>query len=280
MKRVIFLLALLSAISSAQARLGETVSQLVKRFGSNYECSGDGVCTFWLKQYAVLVQLGELIQTPKHQQVSVFEVYISTTPLVQGEPPNDIVRGILNTNSPKDKWHEVQRIFGADYAMQNKGASLTALLRYSEYDLRRNGLWVLEIGITSAVFDSNQNRDAAPDVQPAPRQVQPAPMPQRTPRGDNDCGIVAMEAYARLKSTSPWCQVVAVRYIEAGNEYGHAVVAFKYQADGHVFIYDVSGSFELDTDAEVLEAIKLSWQRRINAIGSGQKLTSIRPLTH
>ena len=76
---------------SAQANLGETVPQLIKRFGNNYTIESDAAGKTYKfrseKMHVDVLVCGD---------VSVAETYFSEKPLTaSGEPPNDIVRAIL-----------------------------------------------------------------------------------------------------------------------------------------------------------------------------------------
>ena len=76
---------------------------------------------------------------------------------------------------------------------------------------------------------------------------------------------MAAENYDRLKNITSWCQVIGMHYIvdRTGKDFGHAVVAYKYEPDGHIFITDASGTFDLDTSDGDLESIRIAWQRKM-----------------
>src|SRR5213593_4664493 len=86
----------------ASGKLGETVPQLVKRFGKSYKVEPVEVG----KKYtfrSTNISVDAIIANG----VSICETYLSDHPLMaSGEPPNDIVRGVLRTNVPNARWIE------------------------------------------------------------------------------------------------------------------------------------------------------------------------------
>src|SRR6266849_4861142 len=87
---------------SASAKLGETVPQLVKRFGKSYTVEQVELG----KEYKFRSK-NVSVDVVTANDFSVVETYFSDHPLnAAGEPPNDIVRAILRTNVPKAKWVE------------------------------------------------------------------------------------------------------------------------------------------------------------------------------
>jgi hypothetical protein len=77
---------------------------------------------------------------------------------------------------------------------------------------------------------------------------------------ENDCGIVAAEAYSRLKSAASWTRVMAFRAIWRKNGHqmqmiNHVITAYQYTPDSHILIFDRSGTAELDTTSHEPKAI-------------------------
>jgi hypothetical protein len=62
--------------------------------------------------------------------VSTAETHLSDHPLnASGEPPNDLVRGVLRTNAPKARWIEIEAApFGGDYALRSSDNKYIAVL--------------------------------------------------------------------------------------------------------------------------------------------------------
>jgi hypothetical protein len=113
---------------SASAKLGETVPQLIKRFGKSYTVEPVQIGKKY-KFRSENVSVDVLVAS----SVSVGETYFSDHPLTaNGEPPNNIVQGVLRTNVPKAKWLEVEAAsYRADYAMRSSDNGYIALLRYT-----------------------------------------------------------------------------------------------------------------------------------------------------
>jgi hypothetical protein len=71
----------------------------------------------------------------------------------------------------------------------------------------------------------------------------------------NDCLIVATEAFNRLQKTAHWVKIAGLRIIVAGKIVRHAVVFFQPTPDSKIWMYDASGSIDLDTQSQDLEQI-------------------------
>jgi TPR repeat protein/S1-C subfamily serine protease len=131
----------------AQAKVGETVPQLVKRFGKSYtidsEASGK---SYRFRSEKVSVDI--LVANG----VSVVETYFSDHPLTaSGEPPNDIVRAILRINAPKARWTEIDAAaFGADYALRTGDGEYIATLKYTGPQ-PENTIWTMTVGLAKSL---------------------------------------------------------------------------------------------------------------------------------
>jgi hypothetical protein len=117
----------LTFAASAPAKLGETVPQLIKRFGKSYTVESVQIgknYKFRSEKVSVDVVVAD--------NISVGETYFSDHPLTASEePPNDIVQGVLRTNVPKAKWVEIEAApYRADYAIRSSDNGYIALLRY------------------------------------------------------------------------------------------------------------------------------------------------------
>jgi hypothetical protein len=250
----------------AQAKVGDSLAQLCQRFGA-YTIVSEGI-------YEFNVSSSQTIVSFVMNNTSVDELYIFYRPLnSDGEPPKEIVRFVLDSTSRNDKWHEVKPPFGTDYALQNKNDGLTALLRYKGHA----SSWSVEIGYTPTIVALN-SEPVRPRATPAPQvQTEPRSEDGRTPA---DCAIIAAQAYAKLKPVTSWCQIVGIRWSQNGQpRMSHAVVMYKYQSDGHVFVYDESGTLELDTTSEDLDALQMVLQDRYQP-KFGVIIASLKYLTH
>ena len=88
----------------ASAKLGETVPQLVKRFGKGYTVEETQLGKRYNFRSANISV--DVVVANGH---SISETYLSDHPLsASGEPPNDIVRAVLRTNAPEARWIETE----------------------------------------------------------------------------------------------------------------------------------------------------------------------------
>ena len=129
-------------VAPAYAKLGETVPQLLKRFGTTYtveSLQSGKKYKFRSENFSVdvIVENG----------VSMSETYLSDHPLnAAGEPPNDIVQAILRTNIPKAKWAEIEAApFGANYALRSSDSKYIATLNYSGQKEEDGVLWTMTV---------------------------------------------------------------------------------------------------------------------------------------
>lgn len=122
--KLLILLIVTCSVVPASAKIGETVPELTKRFGNPIKAD-EKTYLFYLKDYYVAAEVTD-------NGVSRIESYFSKTPLDKnGEPPSNIVRGILKTNAPNVKWKEVDPVaFDADSALATPDGGLVAFLKY------------------------------------------------------------------------------------------------------------------------------------------------------
>src|SRR6266487_2689821 len=131
----------------AQAKLGETVPQLVKRFGKSYTVEPVELGKKY-KFRSANVSVDAIVANG----VSTCETYLSDHPLTaSGEPPNDIVRGVLTTNVPKARWIEIEAApLGADYALRSSDDEYIAVLKYIAAQ-PENSVWTMIVGRAKVV---------------------------------------------------------------------------------------------------------------------------------
>jgi hypothetical protein len=145
----------------AYAKLGETVPQLVKRFGKSYTVESVQVGRKY-KFRSANVSVDVVVANG----FSVAETYLSDHPLAaSGEPPNDIVRAVLKMNAPNARWVEIEAApFEADYALRSSDDQYIAILKYTGPQ-PENSIWItnnrrltiLKISCPSSVGGSATN---------------------------------------------------------------------------------------------------------------------------
>ena len=154
---------------SAQAKLGESAPQLVKRFGKSYTVEEIELGKTY-KFRSANVSVNVVVANDR----SISETYFSDHPLTNGEPPNDIVQAVLRTNVPKARWKEIEAApFGADYALRSSDGEYIAILNYTGPQ-PENMIWTMTVGLASRYWQcSRSERDPSRQrVYPQRRRVQ------------------------------------------------------------------------------------------------------------
>jgi hypothetical protein len=237
MKKLIVVLVLLAGAMSAQARINETRAQIVKRFSARALVDDD------VRQHIMTFHTKNTAFVGFYNGRSVIESYVMSS-AYSNKDANEVVRIVLGR---MPKWRKID----TGYWVSSDGV-------YGLMTFPGDGL-AKELKTLPHIYGDEPHPDSTPV--PRPPVASYYGDPSRTP---NDCSIIASKAYHELKPTTAWCQVISAGLILPAGASRHAVVAFKYQKDGHVLIYDEMGSFEIDTTLEDTEAIKLAWQAKLN----------------
>ncbi len=175
--------------TSAQAKLGETVPQLIKRFGSNYTIESDTAGKRY-KFRSDKLRVDVLVS----DDASIAETYFSDKPLTaSGEPPNDIVREILKTNVPQSRWSETDASpLGADYALRSSDQKHIAFLRYRGPQ-PEGSVWTLTIGEPKMLSSWFSTATPSPVTSEASPLETPKPTLTPTPRATTDDSWSALQ---------------------------------------------------------------------------------------
>jgi S1-C subfamily serine protease len=152
------------------AKLGEAVPQLIKRFGSGYTVQSDEIGKMYRFRSEKL-SVDVLVANGS----SVAETYFSDHPLTaSGEPPNDIVRAVLDANVPGTRWVEIDaKPFTADYALQSSDHKYIATLKYTGPQ-PEGMIWTITVGgadvvrLLPSVTPSQPIPVTTPLITPAP----------------------------------------------------------------------------------------------------------------
>ena len=243
---------------SAHAKIGETRAQLVHRFGPITAIQGrDGQLLEWDATNTAMILLDNTGR-------SAVEWYYMRSPYSASDA-NEIVKTVLG--GVHWRWTQVnaemQRSTDGRYAI----ALFTAdpPLGYS---------WGIEVGYARSIEAFN----APPAATPPPWELV---YPSQTVAPPNDCAIIAAEAYKRLKPVTYWCEIMGVRAETPAELVRHAMVFYKYQADGNVIVYDARGSIELNTTSEKLEDLAKAIKPSIySLVYSYPTKVELNPLTY
>jgi S1-C subfamily serine protease len=157
------------------AKLGETVPQLIKRFGKSYTVEEIELCkTYKFRSSNVSVDAVVV------NGVSAAETYFSDHPLTaSGEPPNEIVRAVLKTNVPKARWLEIEAApFRADYTLRSSDGQYVAILNYTGPQ-PENMIWTMtvaraEVVRSLSIATPSPVPAATPALTPVPPPAAPA----------------------------------------------------------------------------------------------------------
>ena len=190
----------------AQAKLGETVPQLVKRFGKSYTVEPVELGKKY-KFRSANVSVDAIVANG----VSTCETYLSDHPLTaNGEPPNDIVRGVLATNVPKGRWIEIDAAqFGADYALRSADDKCIAILKYIAAQ-PENSVWTMTVGRAEVIRSVSTATPPGPITSPLATQTP-------TPTGSPAIAVVASATPAPHIDFSPWSWVIFLTVMLAFN---------------------------------------------------------------
>jgi hypothetical protein len=119
----IFIVTLLPNLKT-YAKLGETLPQLIHRFGSHYKTvpaeDNETLYEFSVGTFDVDVAV--------NHGVSVSECYYSFKPLVNDRAPEEVVKAILKTNVPDKKWIEKGPHHKADDTYETEGGAFFAVV--------------------------------------------------------------------------------------------------------------------------------------------------------
>src|SRR5439155_1663604 len=201
----------------AFAKLGETVPQLVKRFGRSYTVE-DVQLDKAYKFRSANVSVDVIVANGR----SVCETYLSDHPLTAtGEPPNEIVRAILRTNVPKARWVEMEAApSGANYAMRSADREYIAILKYTGAQ-PENAAWTMTVGLAQAFATLST----------------PAPTPPKQLDQQHPTPVATQPTATEPASKQNQAQRVEFESIKAKAESGDA--DFQYQLG--LRYYDVNG---------------------------------------
>jgi TPR repeat protein len=130
----------------------------VKRFGKSYTVESVPLGTKY-KFRSENVSVDAIVANG----ISICEIYLSDHPLnASGEPPNDIVRGVLRTNAPKGRWVQIDAAqFGADYALRSSDGKYIATLVYTGAQ-PEGSVWIMTVGIPESIRTAQSANPSPP----------------------------------------------------------------------------------------------------------------------
>jgi hypothetical protein len=259
--RRLLIAALVLVSATAQATLGESKQQILKRFGGVKAMTlGEVWADFMEFRHKNLARIE--FDDSGHSKL---EMYYLSTPF-NNKDANEIIKIVIGKGTAV--WREVRP---GCWQSTNGKYQLARMI-----DPPSGYLWGIMIAYSSAIdvaaaYDLPTTPKPQPDHAP---EIAPAD-PTRTPA---DCGIIAGQAHDRIKKFAAWSQIVGLNWLlPDGKPSAHAAVFYKYQADGNVFYYDEGGTLELDTASQDLDTIKTALQTKI---GKQRTVLALKFLTH
>jgi hypothetical protein len=235
---------------TTQAKLDETRAEIIKRFSENALTeNSEAALTFIGKNKAtILFKNGR----------SVIEVYDVKSKFAKADA-DDIVHIVIDRHYAWDK-------LDAKSWQSKDGQFMVRLLEPDP-----NYTWSIAVGYASQLRNINST--------PAPQYAQPRREPVTAGRTPEDCAIIAAQAFSKLKPVTAWCQIIDLQFTNETGGHGHAIVAYKYQTQGNVMLYDADGTLEIQTSATDTGSIMLAFQTRLDAMGASDKIKSMRFIT-
>ena len=252
------------ALSAAQARIGQTSDQVIQDAGREKAGSVQ-----WVEN------LGRpMLRVQYHDDVILhlfgsdgreIAFYYYATKALKPEDVDNIQRmyhttwrgmgndgGVFSWGSVNGLYMAAERLETCDYL------AIFDMTRKQEIPETRSAIPIAALASTPAPMLA-----PAPTTGPiVPQQPYYSPPPASSPAiastaaDQNDCLVVATEAYARLKKSSHWAEIAGFTWIEDEKKIGgHAVVFYQPTEKTNVFMYDRSGSYDLQTRSHDLGEI-------------------------
>ena len=142
-----------------------------------------------------------------------------------------------------------ERLEGYDYL------AIFDMSRIQEIPEIRNAVPAPALASAPAATPAQVAAPTAPAVAPVP----PAHLdfvPDKPSKDENDCLLVATEAYARMQKTAYWAKIAGFTWIKDGKVIGnHAVLFYQPTESSNVFMYDKDGSLPIATQSHDLNEI-------------------------
>jgi hypothetical protein len=117
------------------------------------------------------------------------------------------------------------------------------------YELNTHLLTVMTVPVWEQIYEKQALASIAAYKQQSAGSAQSqAPSDPGSSTDQQDCLIVATEAFARLSKSAYWAKIAGFMINNNGKQmYGHAVVFFQPTEGSNVWMYDKSGSYDLST---------------------------------
>ena len=157
--------------------------------------------------------------------------------------------GVFTWESANGLWMAAERHEGYDYL------AIFDASRIQEIPEIRNAVPAPALASAPAATPAPVAAPTAPAVAPVP-QAHLDFVPDKPSKDENDCLLVATEAYARMQKTAYWAKIAGFTWIKDGKVIGkHAVLFYQPTESSNVFMYDKDGSLPIATQSHDLNEI-------------------------
>jgi hypothetical protein len=248
-KQLMTVMLAVIALSSAQAKIGQTADQVIQDAGREKAVSVQWVQNLGRSMLRVQYHDDVILHLFGNDGREIAFYYYAA----KGLKPEDV-------DNIQRMYHTTWRGMGIDGGVFNWG-SANGLNMAAE---RLEGYDYLRIFDMSRVDEIPEIRRASPAPPSAavatPIPATPAPVFDKpavaaTP-DEKDCLLVATEAYARMQKTADWAKIAGFTLLQNKKEIGgHAVVFYQPTQNSNVWMYDKSGSYEIHTKSHDLNEI-------------------------
>lgn len=257
-KQLMTVMLALVALSTAQAKIGQTPQEVIQDSWREKAVSVQWIDIFDRPMLRVQYHDDVILHLFGSNGREIAFYYYAT----KGLKPEDVDKlqrrypttwrgtgtdgGVFTWESANGLWMTAERHEGYDYL------AIFDASRVQEIPEIRNA--VPAPALASA--------PAAPVVVPTAPAVAPVPaahldfVPDKPSKDENDCLLVATEAYARMQKAAYWAKIAGFRWIKDGEVIGkHAVLFYQPTESSNVFMYDKDGSLPIATQSHDLNEI-------------------------
>ena len=249
------------ALSAAQARIGQTPQEVIQDSGREKAVSVQWIKIFDRPMLRVQYHDDVILHLFGSNGWEIAFYYYAT----KGLKPEDVDKlqrgyrttwrgtgtdgGVFTWESANGLWMLAERHEGYDYL------AIFDASRIQEIPEIRNAVPAPALGSASAATPAPVTAPTAPAVAPV-LQAHLDFVPDKPSKDENDCLLVATEAYARMQKTAYWAKIAGFTWIKDGKVIGkHAVLFYQPTEPSNVFMYDKDGSLRIATQSHDLNEI-------------------------
>jgi len=260
-KQLMTVMLAVVALSAAQARIGQTPQEVIQDSRREKAVSVQWIEIFDRPMLRVQYHDDVILHLFGSNGREIAFYYYAT----KGLKPEDVDKlqrryrttwrgtgtdgGVFTWESANGLWMAAERHEGYDYL------AIFDASRIQEMPEIRNAVPAPALASAPVATPAPVAAPTAPAVAPVP----PAHLdfvPDKPSKDENDCLLVATEAYARMQKTAYWAKIAGFTWIKDGKVIGkHAVLFYQPTESSNVFTYDKDGSLPIATQSHDLNEI-------------------------